>query len=231
MHGSLLIVEDDVALLNSLHGTLTALGLSVGNAATGEYAVREMRVHDYDVVLLDLNMPGMGGMEACRAMREQYPDISIIVLTVRDRDDDKIKALESGADDYVTKPFHLPELIARIGAALRRSERTREKDEQPLVVGSIVLDPASHLVRKENNTIHLTPTEFDLLHTLMEHAGKPLSHRTLLTTVWGPDYGNEREYLRTYINQLRKKLEEDPSKPRLLLTDNYIGYRFASSDQ
>ncbi len=230
MRGSLLVVEDDTSLLESLHSTLTALGLSVGKAATGEYALREMNVHNYDVVLLDLNMPGMGGMAACRAMREQHPDISIIVLTVRDREDDKVAALQAGADDYVTKPFHLPEVIARIGAAFRRTERDRKDPGDIITVASVSLDVAGHIVKKDGERIHLTPTEFDLLHALMKQAGRPISHRTLLTTVWGPDYGNEREYLRTYINQLRKKIEDDPTHPTRVLTENYIGYRFAVPD-
>jgi len=227
MQGSILIVEDDPALLESLNGTLTALGLSTQMAATGEYALRQLAVHPSEVVLLDLNMPGMGGMATCRAMREAHPALAIIVLTVRDHNDDKVNALEAGADDYVTKPFHLPELIARIRAALRRKEVRTDAKREFFEVGEIRLDADRHQVHRGDEAIHLTPTEFDLLRVLMKSAGRPIGHRTLLTSVWGTEYGEEREYLRTYMNQLRRKLEADPAHPRYLLTENYIGYRFA----
>ncbi|MFP5233084.1 MAG: response regulator transcription factor [Acidobacteriota bacterium] len=229
MTGSLLIVEDDAALLQSLRDTLCALGLTVGMAATGEGALSELKTHRYAVVLLDLNMPGMGGMAACRAIREEHPDLAIIVLTVRDRDSDKVDALNFGADDYVTKPFHLPELIARIGAALRRSHSKGPPEPEVFSIGSIVLDTKGREIRKAGKQIHLTPTEFELLQTLMSNAGRPLAHRLLLTAVWGPEYGDEREYLRTYINQLRKKIEDDPAHPVYLLTEAYFGYKFVAS--
>jgi two-component system KDP operon response regulator KdpE len=231
MQGSILIVEDDPALLESLGGTLTALGLDAHKAATGEYALRELAIRPYEVVLLDLNMPGMGGMATCRVMREAHPALAIIVLTVRDHNDDKVNALEAGADDYVTKPFHLPELIARIRAALRRREIKRSAESDVLAVGEISLDPDRRRVLKGAEVVHLTPTEFELLRTLMKNAGRPIAHRTLLTSVWGPEYGDEREYLRTYMNQLRRKLETDPAHPKYLLTENYIGYRFALPDE
>jgi two-component system KDP operon response regulator KdpE len=227
MQGSILIVEDDPALLESLNGTLSALGLTTQKAATGEYALRELAVRPCEVVLLDLNMPGMGGMATCRAMREAYPGLAIIVLTVRDSNDDKVNALEAGADDYVTKPFHLPELIARIRAALRRKEIKRSAEREVIAVGEIQLDAERHRVLKGSEVVRLTPTEFDLLKMLMTNAGRPMGHRALLTSVWGPEYGDEREYLRTYMNQLRRKLETDPAHPKYLLTENYIGYRFA----
>jgi two-component system KDP operon response regulator KdpE len=230
MQGSVLIVEDDVALMESLDDTLSALAMRVGKVRTGEYALRELMTRPYEVVLLDMNMPGMGGMAACRMIRLKHPKIAIIVLTVRDGEQDKVSALEAGADDYVTKPFHLPELIARIGAALRRVRRGQSKSETILCVGAICLDTERHQVYKDKTLIHLTPTEFNLLNVLMSHAGKPVAHRTLLTSVWGPEYGDEREYLRTYVNQLRKKIEEDPTKPQYLTTENYIGYRFVEPE-
>lgn len=227
MQGSVLIVEDDTALLESLHGTLSALGLKAQKAVTGEHAIRELNLRSYDVVLLDLNMPGAGGMATCRVMREAHPSIAIIVLTVRDRDDDKVNALQAGADDYVTKPFHLPELIARIQAALRRGQTKDDQTNRGITIGSITLDSSRHRLMKGNQVIRVTPTEFNLLEVLMKHAGRPVGHRTLLTSVWGSEYGDEREYLRTYINQLRRKLEDDPSRPQWLLTENHIGYRFS----
>ena len=205
--------------------------LRVGAATTGEHALRELQLNFYEVMLLDMNMPGMGGLATCRAVREQHREISIIVLTVRDAQEDMILAFEAGADDYVTKPFRLPELLARIGAALRRAQRSPEPGSRILCIGPISLDPDRHLVRRGEATLHLTPIEFKLLHALMNAAGKPLTHKTLLTKIWGPEYGEEREYLRVYVNQLRKKIEEDPAHPRYLTTENYLGYRFALPDE
>jgi two-component system KDP operon response regulator KdpE len=186
----------------------------------------ELRQARYEIVLLDLNMPGMGGMAACRMMRSAFPGLTIIVLTVRDQDTDKVNALDAGADDYITKPFQLSELTARIRAALRRIRLSVADEDVPIQIGEIRIDPVRREVTKANDQIHLTPKEFDLLHLMMEHPGKPLSHRFLIASVWGAEYGDEREYLRTYMNQLRRKLETDPSSPQYLLTENYVGYRF-----
>ena len=224
--GNILIVEDDTALRRSLAGTLQALGFCTMEAATGELGLAELRNHTFDVVLLDLNMPGMGGVAACLRMRAASPTLQIIVLTVRDRDEDKVAALDAGADDYVTKPFRLPELAARIRAAIRRTRQPRDENTHLLHIGEIVLDPVRYRVTKDGTPLHLTPKEFELLHELMKHAGSPITHHRLLTTVWGDEYGNEREYLRTYISQLRRKIEADPAKPLYLLTENYVGYRF-----
>jgi two-component system, OmpR family, KDP operon response regulator KdpE len=198
----------------------------VKDVGTGEQAMAELRQARYEIVLLDLNMPGMGGMAACRIMRSAFPGLTIIVLTVRDQDADKVNALDAGADDYITKPFQLSELTARIRAALRRIRLSVAEEDVPIQIGEIRIDPVRREVTKANDQIHLTPKEFDLLHLMMEHAGKPLSHRFLITSVWGAEYGDEREYLRTYMNQLRRKLEADPSSPQYLLTENYVGYRF-----
>jgi two-component system KDP operon response regulator KdpE len=223
---SILIVEDDAALRRSLRTTLSAEGLNVKDVGTGEQAMAELRQARYEIVLLDLNMPGMGGMAACRIMRSAFPGLTIIVLTVRDQDADKVNALDAGADDYITKPFQLSELTARIRAALRRIRLSVAEEDVPIQIGEIRIDPVRREVTKANDQIHLTPKEFDLLHLMMEHAGKPLSHRFLITSVWGAEYGDEREYLRTYMNQLRRKLEADPSSPQYLLTETYVGYRF-----
>jgi two-component system KDP operon response regulator KdpE len=149
-----------------------------------------------------------------------------LMLTVRDSPDDKIDALDAGADDYVTKPFHVGELMARVRSAVRRSQAAQENQDTVITIGDIELDFERRLVRKSGNLIHLTPKEFELLRCLMLQAGKPLTHARLLTSVWGTEYGNEFEYLRTFVCQLRKKLEDDPSNPEYILTDSYIGYRF-----
>ena len=166
-------------------------------------------------------MPGIGGIETCRVIRRLSPRLPILMLTVRDSAEDKIEALDAGADDYVTKPFHVGELMARVRAAVRRSQ-----NDGIIAIGEIELDLDHRLVRKSGNIVHLTPKEFDLLHCLMSNAGKPLPHARLLGSVWGSEYGDESEYLRTFIRQLRKKLECDPSKPEYLLTDSHYGYRF-----
>jgi two-component system KDP operon response regulator KdpE len=148
------------------------------------------------------------------------------MLTVRDSPDDKIDALDAGADDYVTKPFHVGELMARVRSAVRRSQAIQKHQDPVITIGDIELDFDRRLVRKAGKTVHLTPKEFDLLRHLMLHAGKPQAHARLLTSVWGSEYGNEIEYLRTFVRQLRQKLEDDPSSPEYILTDSYIGYRF-----
>jgi two-component system KDP operon response regulator KdpE len=222
--------------MRSLHSTLAALRLRVRDVGTGEQAMADLRQSKSDIVLLDLNMPGIGGMATCRMMRQAYPGLTIIVLTVRDHDDDKVAALDAGADDYVTKPFQLSELLARIRATLRRiALQARTQDDviqvDELQVGELQLYPAERRVAMRGHPLHLTPKEFDLLHILMSHAGRPLTHRFLLTSVWGSEYGEEREYLRTYVNQLRRKIEDKPSSPHYLHTENYFGYRFLDSPE
>lgn len=219
-----LVVDDEPAIRRALHATLSSLGFYVEEASGADRALSLARKQQYDAVLLDINMPGVSGIEACRALRRLYPRLPILMLTVQNCADDKIEALESGADDYVTKPFHVGELIARIRAAIRRS-----KEDGVITIGDIKLDADRRLVRKSGTIVHLTPKEFDLLHCLMSHAGKPLTHGYLLTSIWGSGYGDEFEYLRTFMRQLRKKLEADPSKPEYLLTDSHFGYRFKST--
>jgi two-component system KDP operon response regulator KdpE len=177
-------------------------------------------------VLLDINMSGMGGIAACRIISQNYPRLPVVMLTVRDEEDDKVEALDAGADDYVTKPFQIRELTARLRAAIRRSKASEVPSDSPIVIGSLVLDPGRRRVEKMGQEIHLTPKEFSMLCYLMEHAGRPVPHNRLLTSVWGPEYGNEREYLRVLISQLRKKIEDDPAHPTYILTESYIGYRF-----
>ena len=225
--GIVLLVEDDSSIRRSLKATLTALHYEIGEAASGEEALTRLRTTSYDAVLMDLNMPGMGGVEACRRVRKEFPLISIIVVTVRDSEDNKIEALDAGADDYVTKPFRIGELTARIRAAVRRRHIPHNTEEEPIRVGIFELDPGRRTLKKRGQDIRLTPTEFDLLAYLMAHAGHPILHSKLLSSVWGPEYGAEKEYLRTFILQLRRKLEDDPSNPAYLKTVNYLGYVFS----
>jgi two-component system, OmpR family, KDP operon response regulator KdpE len=226
LQGKVLIVDDDASIRRALHTTLSALGFEIEEASSGEQAVSFVRTERYDAVLLDINMPGMGGIAACRSLRQLAEGLPILMLTVRDSADDKIDALDAGADDYITKPFHVGELTARVRSAVRRSQVAQGESETAITIGDIVLDRERRLVRKSGAIVHLTPKEFDLLFCLMSHAGKPLTHARLLTSVWGTEYGNELEYLRTFVRQLRQKLEEDPSSPEYILTDPYIGYRF-----
>ena len=223
---NVLIVEDDAGIRQSLFETLTALGFMIGEAGNGEQALVRLRMVDYDAVLLDINMPGMGGIETCRRICQSHPHVPIIMLTVRDEEDDKVEALDAGADDYVTKPFQIRELTARLRSAIRRSKTSTMQPDSTVAIGALRLDPDRHRVEKMGQEIRLTPKEFAMLRYLMEHAGRPIPHSRLLVSIWGPEYGNEREYLRVLINQLRKKIEDDPARPAYILTESYIGYRF-----
>jgi two-component system KDP operon response regulator KdpE len=227
--GAVLLVEDDVSIRRGLRATLSALRFVVGEASSGEEALAALRRIDYDAVLMDLNMPGMGGIEACRRVRQEFPHVSILVVTVRDRESDKIEALDAGADDYITKPFRIDELTARIRAAVRRRRIPQNASHEVVRVGIFELHPGRRVVLKRGTQVHLTPTEFDLLSTLMTHAGHAIPHAKLLSAVWGAQYGEEREYLRTFILQLRRKLEDDPANPAYLQTVNYVGYIFNNS--
>ena len=229
-NGTVLIVEDDPSIRRGLRTTLSALGFDLGEAANGEAALGRLRMVDYDAVLMDLNMPGMGGVEACRQVRKEFPRIAILVITVRDSQEDKVEALDAGADDYITKPFQIAELTARIRAAVRRSRYPVKNSEAMIQVGVFELYPDRRILKKRGQEIRLTPTEFDLLAFLMNHAGHPVLHSKLLSAVWGPEYGDEREYLRTFILQLRRKLEDDPANPAYLKTLNYLGYVFSDGN-
>jgi two-component system KDP operon response regulator KdpE len=222
----ILVVEDDAGIRQSLFETLGALGFAVGEAHNGEDAFMRLRMVDYDAVLLDINMPGMGGKEACKRMAKSFPGLPIIMLTVRDEQEDIVEALDSGATDYMTKPFQIGELTARIRAAIRRRSIPPLASDAPLIVGALVLDPNRRRVEKSGEELHLSPKEYETLRVLMEHAGRPVRHDQLLHIVWGPAYGQEREYLRVIVNQLRKKIEDDPARPAYILTDSTVGYRF-----
>jgi len=228
--GSILIVDDDASVRRAVHITLRTLGFGTSEASGGEEALLLARAMPFDVVLLDINMPGLDGLETCRQLRRLLPRVAILMLTVRDNEEDKVSALEAGADDYVTKPFHIRELTARIRASIRRVQVLEDNQNATIRIGDIELDPARREVNKSGHVVHLTPKEFDLLHYLMAHADLPITHGRLLQAVWGPEYGQEVEYLRTFVRQLRKKIEDDSSTPKYLLTDMKIGYRFREND-
>jgi two-component system KDP operon response regulator KdpE len=207
--------------------TLTATGYEVSDARSGEEAVEKLGNEKFDLILLDVNLPGMSGLEACRVIRREtlVPDVAIIMLTVRNAEKDKVAALDAGADDYVVKPFGTPELLARIRAALRRAPLPQDSAPQRISWKDAEVDFVSRQVTVRGRNVRLTPKEFDLLRYLVTHPNKVIPHRELLQAVWGPDYGDEVEYLRVFVNQLRKKIEPQPAKPRYLLTEPWVGYR------
>jgi two-component system, OmpR family, KDP operon response regulator KdpE len=219
----ILVVDDEPQVRRVLKVTLAAEGYTVFEARDGEEALKSFRTIQPDIVLLDINMPVMDGLAACREIRNSS-SVPVIMLTVRSAERDKVLALDAGADDYVTKPFSIQELLARIRAALRRV--TPMEKLHAFVSKELVIDFEARRVTVRGRGIHLTPKEFDLLRQLVTNRGKPMTHRRLLQAVWGPDYGNELEYLRVTINQLRKKIEADPSHPRIILTEPWVGYRF-----
>ena len=221
--GRILVVDDDPQIRRVMRVTLTGQGYEVDDAKSGEAALEKLRDERFDLVLLDMNMPGMGGLETCREIRGQS-EIAVIMLTVRDSEADKVDALDAGADDYITKPYNPPELLARIRAALRRTP-SMQGPVGRVSIGAVQIDFDSRQVTAPGRTVRLTPKEFELLRYLVGHANKTLTHRELLQAVWGPDYGDQVDYLRVFVNQLRKKIEPKPSAPAFLLTEPWVGYR------
>lgn len=220
---SILVVDDEPQIRRVLRSTLSSHGYIIREAITGEEAVEAVRKERPELILLDVNMPGIGGIEAAREIREMS-DAPIIMLTVRNAERDKVIALDAGADDYVVKPFGIEELLARIRAALRRYA---PGDAIPTFIAKdLTIDFENRQVTVRGRDVHLTPKEFDVLKNLVGNLGKPLSHRRLLQAVWGPEYGEETENLRVVINQLRKKIESDPARPKYILTEPWVGYRF-----
>jgi len=222
-----LVVDDEPPLRKALRASLTAAGFAVEEARTGDEAVAVAKQHPFDLVLLDINMPGLSGFEACRRIRALAPRTGIVMATVRDAEDDKVRALESGADDYITKPFRLRELIARLRAVLRRTQIS-DSAQAVLQAGNLEIDLERRLLRRAGKQVHLSPKEFDLLAYLMRNLDAPVTHVKLLRAVWGPEYGNELEYLRSYVKMLRKKIEDDPARPEYILTEPWVGYRFCN---
>jgi two-component system, OmpR family, KDP operon response regulator KdpE len=222
---TILLVDDDPTFRKGLAASLKTSGYPVDLAQNAEEALRYVRERPVDIILLDINMPEIGGVEACHRIRALAPRSGIVMLTVRDTEDDKVLALEAGADDYITKPFRLRELIARLRAVLRRTGANTVLHTPVLRVGQLELEVEGHVLRKAGKEIHLSPKEFDLLAFLMQHKDVPVTHAKLLRAVWGFEYGNEPDYLRSYVKTLRKKIEDDPGKPEYLLTEPWVGYR------
>lgn len=221
--GRILVVDDDPQIRRVMRMTLTGQGYEVDDVKDGESALERVREQRFDLVLLDMNMPGIGGLETCREIRGQS-DVAIIMLTVRDTETDKVESLDAGADDYITKPYNAPELLARIRATLRRTPSMQGPTGR-MTLGSVEIDFDARQVTAPGRRVRLTPKEFELLRYMAGHPNKTLSHRELLQAVWGPDYGDQVDYLRVFVNQLRKKIEPKPSTPVFLLTEPWVGYR------
>jgi len=228
MHDTtILVVDDEPQIRRVLRATLSSNGYEVIEAQSGQEAIEMVVTERPELILLDVNMPGMNGLAACNKIR-MFFDGPIIMVTVRNTERDKIAALDAGADDYVVKPFAIGELLARIRAALRRSNPEESLAGIELPELNINFDKRTVDVRDVR--VHLAPKEFEVLRLLVIHQGKPVTHKRLLQTVWGPDHGGETESLRVAISQLRKKIEKDPTHPVYILTEPWMGYRFQSPD-
>jgi len=224
-----LVVDDEPQIRRLLRVSLAAQGYHLIEAGSGEQALARTAAEHPDLVILDLGLPDMDGQEVVRRLRE-WTQVPIIVLSVRDRENDKVRAFDEGADDYVTKPFGMSELMARIRAALRHRIQAETKD--PVFrAGDLVVDLGRRVVTVAGREVKLTPKQYDLLRTLVAHAGKVLTHQQLLRQVWGPGYSEEAQYLRVYIGQLRQKIEPDPARPRYVLTEPGVGYRLRDPDE
>lgn len=220
-----IVVDDELHIRRFLRISLTGGGYIVHEAADGESAIQKVAQVRPDIVILDMGLPDMDGLEVLRRLRE-WTKVPVIILSVRDADDDKVAALDAGADDYLTKPFSTEELMARLRVAMRHA--TPAADAPRFAVGAVQVDLARRLVTVNGETVKLTPTEYALLRLMVQHAGKVLTHRQILREVWGREYENETHYLRVYFAQLRQKLEANPTRPTLILTEPGIGYRLAA---
>ena len=228
--GRILVVDDDPQIRRVIRVTLTGQGYEIDDALSGEAALEKLSEQRFDLVLLDVNMQGMGGLETCRSIRH-FSEIAIIMLTVRNTEPDKVEAFDAGADDYITKPFKMSELLARIRAVLRRLPGGQGPTGR-LKLGAVEIDFDVRRVTARGRSAHLTPREFELLCHLVAHANRVLRHREILQAVWGPEHVDDVETLRVVVNQLRKKIEPQPSKPVYLVTEPWVGYRLclASDD-
>lgn len=226
---SILVADDEPKILMFIRANLEARGYEVHLAQDGVEAVDVAGLVAPDLIILDVNMPKMDGIEACRRIR-QWSSVPIIILSVRGEEKDKVRALDEGADDYVTKPFGVEELLARIRVALRRSTTTPVLTTPTFTCGNLEVDFASRVVKRHGQPVRMTPTEYELLAYMVSNAGKVLTHKQILHNVWGPEYGEESEYVRVFMRQLRSKIEEDPSDPQYIVTEPRVGYRFVKPD-
>lgn len=224
-----LVIDDEPQILRALRTILAEHKFRVTTASTGEEGLALAAAQPPDVVILDLGLPRMSGLEVCAQLRE-WTQVPVIVLSARDTEHDKVRALDEGADDYLTKPFGIDELLARIRVALRHSAQAQGSPEPVVTAGNLRIDLARHLVTRGEAAVKLTATEFKLLAYLAANEGRVLTHHTILAQVWGPEYADHTEYLRVYMRQLRKKLEDDPDHPQHLLTEPGIGYRFLADE-
>lgn len=222
---SILVIDDEIAIVRALQRSLTAHGYHVFQAHSGEKAIESLQHHSPDLILLDLELPGMSGFEVCKRVRQES-DLPIIVISMKDKERDKVHALDLGADDYVLKPFAINEVLARIRVALRRAARTFPRTESSLTIGPLEVDFAQRLVALHGQESQLTPTEYDLLKIFIQHRGKIMTHQMLLTQIWGTNSASKSHSLYVYISHLRHKIEPDPVHPRFLLTISGVGYRF-----
>jgi two-component system KDP operon response regulator KdpE len=225
----ILIVDDERQITRVLSRGLTTRGYDVHVAADGEAALQTFSDWHPDLIVTDLSMPNMNGLELCRRLRA-FSDVPIIILSVKGEERAKVEALDAGADDYVTKPFGIDELLARIRANLRRAPVAQDAAKDVLAAGDFSIQLAERKLTVKDLNVHLTPKEYDLLVYLLRHPGKVLTHHALLGAVWGGDYTGQTEYLRVFIGQLRKKIESDPANPKYILTEPWIGYRFTPGD-
>ena len=223
-----LVVDDEPEITRALRSILTAHGYDPVLASTGEEGLDQLARRHPDLILLDLALPGLDGLDFCRTVRQELQlDVPIIVLSAHEEEEQKVKAFDLGADDYVTKPFGVAELLARMRAALRRAGGARPAGEAVAEHGEIRIDLERHEVSVAGEPVHLTPKEYDMLVYLVKNVGKLITHRALLRAVWGPEYEDARPYLHVFVGQLRRKLESDPSHPRYILTEPGVGYRLA----
>jgi two-component system, OmpR family, KDP operon response regulator KdpE len=227
--GNILVVDDEAQIARVLKTSLSSHGYGVRTAADGDEAIQVMKEWTPDLVITDLRMPNLDGLELCRYIRTKSK-LPIIVLSVKGEERVKVEALDAGADDYVTKPFGIGELLARVRAALRRVSVPEEEEKLFIETGDFKIDIGARRVQVKGRDIHLTPKEFDLLVHLAKHAGKVLTHRKLLAAVWGANSVEQPEYLRVFIGHLRKKLEPDENSPKYIVTDPWVGYRFEPGD-
>ena len=227
--GSILVVDDEAPFRRALRGFLTDHGLAVAEVPNAGEALRAIRESPYDLALLDIDLPEVNGLELCRQFRALGHQAGILMVIAGDAESDFVQASEAGADDCISKPFRASELVGRCRAVLRKISGGDAAGQTTFRAGELALDLNRRQLLKGGKRVHLTPKEFNLLALLMRNQGKPLTHAKLLRTIWGPEYGAELEYLRSYVRLLRKKVEDDPARPKYLVTEPSLGYRFCSS--